>query len=219
MHSIHHFIDQFKDPNQLALLLGHGGYAILFAIIFAETALLVGFFLPGDTLLFLSGLIAADAHYAHAGITIGPLLAVLMAAAILGDATGYFIGRKIGPALFSRSDGRFFRREHLDRAHAFYEKHGGKAIVLARFIFIVRTFVPTVAGAANMDARKFMTYNLVGGVLWVGAMTLLGYFFGHIPLLRNHLESVTLVIVVLSLVPVLVHLAQEKRANGAKRAF
>ncbi len=151
------------------------GYAGLFAIIFAETGLLIGFFLPGDTLLISAGLLIQQNKVS---LELWFLIPLLIAAAILGDAVGYQVGKHTGPRLFKREDGRIFRRDHLLRAQRFYEKHGGKTIVIARFLAFIRTFAPTVAGAAQMPYRRFAVFNIIGGALWVPTLVFLGYFFG-----------------------------------------
>ena len=151
------------------------GYAGLFAIVFAETGLLIGFFLPGDTLLISAGLLIQQDKV---NLELWILIPLLIAAAVIGDAVGYQVGKHTGPRLFKREDGRLFRRDHLLRAERFYEKHGGKTIVVARFLAFIRTFAPTVAGAAQMPYPRFAMFNIVGAAAWVPAMTLLGYFFG-----------------------------------------
>lgn len=190
----------------LEALIRTVGYAGLFAIVFAETGLLIGFFLPGDSLLITAGLLAQRGH-----LDVVTLLVLLTIAAIAGDATGFFIGRQAGPRLFVRDDARFFRREYLERAHAFFDRHGGKAIILARFMAVLRTFVPTVAGAAGLDYRRFTLFNVVGGVLWTVSMIGMGYTVGNaIP----GLDLVIIAIVVaLSLVPVGLHLWQDRRGR------
>lgn len=193
-------------------LIQNFGYALLFAIIFSETGLLIGFLLPGDSLLFIAGLVAFKGH-----LNIALLIVLLSLAAIAGDSVGYFIGKKIGKPLFERGDSRFFKRKHLDSAHAFYEKHGPKTIVLARFVPIVRTFVPTVAGAAGMNYLQFLTYNIGGGILWISSMLLLGYFFGNV-IPARHLDKAVLGIVILSVLPMIFHALKEKRAAKAAAA-
>lgn len=190
----------------LEALIRTVGYAGLFAIVFAETGLLIGFFLPGDSLLITAGLLAQRGH-----LDVVTLLVLLTIAAIAGDATGFFIGRQAGPRLFVRDDARFFRREYLERAHAFFDRHGGKAIILARFMAVLRTFVPTVAGAAGLDYGRFTLFNVVGGVLWTVSMIGMGYTVGNaIP----GLDLVIIAIVVaLSLVPVGLHLWQDRRGR------
>src|SRR5689334_8985946 len=149
------------------------GYAGLFAIIFAETGLLIGFFLPGDTLLISAGLLISQDKV---NLELWFLIPLLIVAAVVGDAVGYQVGRHAGPRLFRKEDGRIFRKDHLDRAKRFYDKHGGKTIIVARFLAFIRTFAPTVAGAAEMPYPRFAAFNIVGAVLWVTSITLFGYF-------------------------------------------
>ena len=175
------------------------GYAVLFAIVFSETGLLVGFFLPGDSLMFLIGAVAGAGNLNMFVVNL-----VLMAAAILGDSFGYALGRRTGPAIFDRPDSRWFRREHLARTHAFYEKYGGKTIVYARFVPIVRTFAPFVAGVGKMNYGRFISFNVFGGIGWVFGMTMLGYLLGGVPIVKQHLEKVILLIILISVAPVVV---------------
>ena len=196
-------------------LIRWGGYAILFAIVFAETGLLLGFFLPGDSLLFIAGAYAAQTR---SPLNIGVLLVLLCVAAIAGDATGYLLGRKLGPELFKRPDSRVFKRDHLIKTQAFYEKHGPKTIVLARFVPIVRTFAPTIAGIAAMPYRLFATYNVMGGIGWVAAMLLAGYFLGGVEVVKNNLEKVTIGIVFVSILPMIVHFLQERKTKTTTQA-
>jgi len=185
---------QFDD------LIRWGGYTVLVAIVFAETGLLIGFFLPGDSLLVTAGLVASQGE----ALSIGWLLVLLSAAAIAGDSTGYAIGYHLGPRLFRREQSRWFRREHLERTQRFYEKHGAKTIVLARFVPIVRTFAPTVAGAAKMRYQTFLTFNVLGGIGWVASMTLIGYFLGRaIPDIEHKLHWVISIVIVASFVPLI----------------
>jgi len=175
------------------------GYAVLFAIVFSETGLLVGFFLPGDSLMFLVGAVAGAGNLNLFAVNL-----VLMAAAILGDSFGYALGRRTGPAIFDRPDSRWFRREHLARTHAFYEKYGGKTIVYARFVPIVRTFAPFVAGVGKMNYGRFLSFNVFGGIGWVFGMTMLGFLLGGVPIVKQHLEKVILLIILISVAPVVV---------------
>lgn len=187
------------------------GYIGLFIIVFAETGLLIGFFLPGDTLLVTAGLLASQGTF-----EIWILIPVLLAAAIIGDATGYAIGRSAGPRLFTRDDSRIFKRRHLQRAETFYEKHGGKTIVLARFIPIVRTFAPTVAGAANMPYPRFAFYNVFGAGVWVFSTVLLGYFVGEaVPNPDLVFPALVGLILLLSIAPAGIHLLRERSRNRA----
>ncbi|MGH3493513.1 MAG: VTT domain-containing protein [Sciscionella sp.] len=185
---------------------------VVAAIIFAECGLLIGFFLPGDTLLFPLGLFIA-----HGDVRTPIWLAILIVAicAIAGNVLGYGIGRRIGPPLFDKPDSRLFRREYVDKTHAFFERHGGRAILLARLIPIVRTFITAVAGIANMDARKFLTYSAIGGLAWVALVSLLGYFLGQIPFIRDNVELIVVLIAVISVLPVIVEIARSRRPRRA----
>lgn len=190
-------LELFSKLHELDALIRWGGYTLLFAIVFAETGLLMGFFLPGDSLLLTAGLLAS---VEGSPLAIGPLLAVLSAAAVLGDSTGYAIGAYVGPRIFRREESRFFHRRHLLRAQRFYEKHGVKTIVLARFAPIVRTFAPTLAGVGRMHYPTFLAFNLIGGVAWVSSMTLAGYALGTIiPNGRDYFPWIVIGVIVLSL--------------------
>jgi membrane-associated protein len=174
-------------------------YAILFAIIFSETGFVVTPFLPGDSLLFVAGAIAAtDAMNVHL------LAAVLIAAAVLGNSVNYAIGRWLGKTFFRDRGSKWLNPAHLEKANAFYERHGGKAIVISRFLPIVRTYVPFVAGMAAMKARTYTAYNVAGGVLWVGSLLYAGYFFGNIPWIKGNLTAIIIGIVVVSLLPLVI---------------
>ena len=184
-----------------------GGYAGLFAIIYSETGLLIGFFLPGDSLLVTAGL------YAAATGTLDPVLLILIlsVAAVTGDATGYYIGLRTGKALYNRPQSRFFRRDLLLKTHEFYEKYGGITIVLARFMPFARTFAPVVAGIGEMTYRRFALFNIAGGIGWITSMILLGYFLGHsIPGIESNIEYVIAIIIFISILPMLVKYAQHK---------
>lgn len=214
MQLIHDLIALLRDPGPI---IQWGGYPALALIIFLETGAMIAF-LPGDSLLFVAGLYAAKGD-----LNIALLNVLLGAMAILGDATSYTIGAKLGPKIFSRPRSRFFKPEHMQAAHAFYEKHGGKAIVIARFVPLVRTFVPVVAGSAGMGYRRFATFNIVGGIGWVSSMTLGGFFLGRIwPDLGKHIEKVIIVIVLLSIMPMVIEWlkarSRAKQAAVAERA-
>jgi len=201
----------FRTVYNVPELIRLGGMAGLILVVFAETGLMVGFFLPGDSLLVTAGLFAAKGD-----LNIAWLNVALAAAAILGDATGYWIGRRAGQALYSRPNSFFFRREHLVRTHDFYERHGGKTIVIARFMPIVRTFAPVVAGAASMTYRRFALYNVTGGIAWVISMTLTGYFLGRaVPDIEKNIHIVVAVVIFLSLLPGLVAYLRERWATPA----
>jgi membrane-associated protein len=205
-----HIFHQLTDVETLVRI---GGLTAMTIIVFAETGLLIGFFLPGDSMLVTAGVFAGAGH-----LNLFHLNVVLIAAAILGDTVGYWFGRKTGPALFRRPKSLFFNPEHLRRAHNFYEKHGGKTIVLARFMPFIRTFAPIVAGMGQMEYRRFLAFNVFGGALWVLSMTLTGYFLGQIPGVREHIETVILVVVFLSILPGIIAAVKEWRKTRRKPA-
>jgi membrane-associated protein len=202
-------INLFQQLTDVRALVQTGGYLALTLVVFSETGLLIGFFLPGDSLLVTAGLFAAKGD-----LNVGILLVSLSLAAVIGDAVGYAIGRSAGRALYSRPNSRLFKRSHLLRATAFYEKYGAKTIVIARFMPIIRTFAPTVAGAAEMSYVRFATYNVIGGIAWIFSMILLGYFLGRqIPDLDKHIHLVIVVIVILSVLPGVYEFWKERRAG------
>jgi len=187
------------DKHLANLLLQHGAwvYLLLFLIVFCETGLVVTPFLPGDSLLFVAGTL-----WAAAGLNVHTLAALLIAAAILGNTTNYWVGRYLGPKVFHWEDSRWFNRKALDRTHAFYERHGGKTIVITRFLPIIRTFAPFVAGVGSMAHARFQLFNVAGGVLWVASLLYAGFFFGNIPLIRNNLTLMIFAIIGLSVAPI-----------------
>jgi membrane-associated protein len=191
-------------------------YGILFAVIFIETGFVVMPFLPGDSLLFAAGTFAA-----LEALDIRLLLLLLSAAAIIGDTVNYWIGYHIGPKVFCKEESRFFKKEYLDRTHAFYEKHGGKTIIIARFVPIIRSFAPFVAGVGRMSYARFLAFNLVGGVGWVVLLTGTGYFFGNIPLVKENYSLAIIAIIAISTVPIAVeylkHRRAKKKASSAAR--
>jgi membrane-associated protein len=191
---------------QLAIAYGPWLFLILFLIIFCETGLVVTPFLPGDSMLFVTGAIAATGAF-----NIHLMVATLILAAIIGDSVNYQIGRVIGLKVFDRPDSRIFKRKHLERTHAFYEKHGGKTIIIARFAPIVRTFAPFIAGVGSMRYTRFLSYNIVGAVAWVGAFSYAGYFFGNLPLVKKNLSLLILAIVVISLMPAVIGYIRQRR--------
>lgn len=190
------------DPENLRALVNLSGpwwvsYLILWAIIFSETGLLVGFFLPGDSLLFAAGLLASQDVF-----NVGLLIAALSVAAVVGDGANYYLGLQMGERVFERGRLRFVKHSHLMAAKEFYERHGGKAIILARFVPLVRTFTPFVAGVAHMGYARFAVYNIAGGIGWVASMLLCGYWLGRIPWIRDHFEVVVVSIVLVSVIPI-----------------
>ncbi|GIF23475.1 membrane-associated protein [Actinoplanes tereljensis] len=196
----------FLDPERLISTFGLIG---ILAIVFAESGLLIGFFLPGDSLLFTAGLLVADGTYLHQPLWLMCLL--VSVAAVAGDQFGYFFGRRFGPALFRRPDSRLFKQENLTKAREFFAKYGARSIVLARFVPIVRTFTPIVAGASHMHYRTFLIYNLIGGTLWGSGVTVLGYFLGQIAFVKSNIEFILIGIVVLSVIPIGVELLRSRR--------
>ena len=211
MNTLLDLLHQLKDPR---LLVQAGGYVGLTAIIFSETGLLIGFFLPGDSLLVTAGLLASQPQF---GLNMWLLGVLLTIAAIVGNTVGYGIGRYTGPRLFTRDDSLLFKKKHLYRAQAFYEKHGGKTLVIARFMPIVRTFVPVVAGLGAMNLRAYTAYNVLGAVLWIWSMLFIGYFLGrYVPGIENHITKVILVVIFLSLLPGMISWWRERsRAKTA----
>ena len=208
MDSLLALFHQLKDVQHLVRA---GGYVGLTAIIFAETGLLVGFFLPGDSLLVTAGLLSAQPKF---GLNVWLLGLVLTVAAIVGNSVGYAIGKYTGPRLFTRDDSLLFKKKHLFRAHEFYKKHGGKTLVIARFMPIVRTFVPVVAGIADMDFRSYTAYNVLGAALWIWSMLFIGYFLGrYIPGIEAHIEKVILAVIFLSVLPGLISWQRERSRN------
>ncbi|MBE1485941.1 DedA family protein [Plantactinospora soyae] len=198
---------EFLDPEWLISTFGLLG---ILAIVFAESGLLIGFFLPGDSLLFTAGLLTADGEYITYPLWLVCLL--ITVAAIAGDQVGYAFGKKVGPSLFRRPNSKLFKQENLLKAHEFFEKYGARSIVLARFVPIVRTFTPIVAGVSGMRYRTFVIYNVIGGVLWGTGVTVLGFFLGQIPFVKENIELILIGIVFVSVVPIAVELLRARLA-------
>jgi membrane-associated protein len=196
-----------QTVGSLAAQYGHWLYAILFVVIFAETGLVVCPFLPGDSILFISGTVVASAN-----LNVHVLVSVLIVAAVLGDSVNYAVGHYIGPKVFQRPDSRWFRLEHLRRTQAFYDKYGGVTIIIGRFVPIIRTFAPFLAGVAGMSYRRFLCYNIVGGCLWIGLLVYAGYRFGNIPWVKENLSLIVVAIVIVSLIPAVTTFMKERRA-------
>jgi len=215
------FLRTLTDPEKLRHLLGTVlggwyGYVLLFAIVFSETGLLVGFFLPGDSLLFTVGVVAGAGQ-----LDLLTIIAVLICAALLGNSSGYFLGRHIGVRLFRNPQSKIFRREHLEKTQEFYARHGGKTIIYAQFVPIIRTFAAFVAGVASMGLARFLAFNVFGSVGWVVSMTVLGYTLGSVPLVRAHFEKVLVLIILVSLLPVILEALKARRTRpdaGAERS-
>jgi membrane-associated protein len=197
------------DPQKI---LEKGGLPILALIVFAESGLLIGFFLPGDSLLFIAGFLSSGAGD-HTLPALPWVLLVAFAAAVVGDQVGYLFGRRVGPALFSRPDSRIFKQKYVQKADTFFDTHGAKTIVLARFVPIVRTFAPIVAGVGRMKYRTFVVYNLLGGLLWAVGLTTLGYFLGEIDAVKNNIELAVIAVVAVSLLPVMIELVKHRRSS------
>ena len=212
LESLFHFLRSLFDPEGLKELIRSGGPALICSIVFVETGLFVGFFLPGDSLLITAGIFAAAAAIPLPSLLLKWLLPVIFCA-IVGDQLGYWIGRSTGPALYKREDSLFFRRSHLQRAHDFYEKYGGRAVILARFGPIVRTFCPPVAGAARMPYLRYLTFDIFGGIFWVGAMILGGYSLGRsVPNIGKYIHYVIAVVVLVSILPALIGVLKSRKA-------
>jgi membrane-associated protein len=198
------------DQTLAALAAEYGPwlYAILFAVIFAETGLVVTPFLPGDSLLFIAGTVVAVA-----GLNVHVLVALLIVAAILGDSVNYAVGRYIGPRVYHKPDSRWFRQEHLRYTQSFYDRYGGVTIIIGRFIPIIRTFAPFLAGVAGMSYRRFLAYNVIGGIVWITSLVYAGYLFGNIPWVKNNLTWIVIGIVIVSLIPAVTTFLKERKAR------
>jgi membrane-associated protein len=210
MDQLREFLERLRDVKAL---VAWGGYVGLTAIIFAETGLLIGFFLPGDSLLVTAGILASQGHF-----NVYLLGVLLSAASIAGNAVGYYIGRAGGHRLFRREESRFFKPRYLRQAHDFYERHGAKAVILARFMPIIRTFVPVVAGAADMDYRKYTTYNIIGGLLWIWGLLFTGDFlYRYIPGVERHTGRLIIAVIVLSFLPGVIGWLRSRRQRTAEQ--
>jgi membrane-associated protein len=208
LESLFHFLRSLFDPEGLRELIRSGGAPLICGIVFIETGFFVGFFLPGDSLLITAGILAAGGF-----LPLRWLLLPVMLCAIVGDQIGYWIGRSAGVALYKREDSFFFRRSHLQRAHDFYEKYGGRAVILARFVPIVRTFCPPVAGAARMPYGRYVMFDIFGGIFWVGAMILGGYSLGRsVPNIGKYIHYVIAVVVVVSILPAVIGVLKSRKA-------
>jgi membrane-associated protein len=201
----------FLDPERLISTFGLIG---ILAMVFAESGLLIGFVLPGDSLLFTAGLLIAGGTYLHQPLWLMCLL--VSVAAVAGDQFGYLFGRRFGPGLFRRPDSRLFKQENLARARDFFARYGARSIVLARFVPIVRTFTPIVAGASHMPYRTFLAYNIIGGTAWGCGVTILGYFLGQIAFVKSNIEVILVGIVLLSVIPIAVELLRKRRSAGRR---
>ncbi len=208
LESLFHFLRSLFDPEGLRELIRSGGAPLICGIVFIETGFFVGFFLPGDSLLITAGILAAGGF-----LPLRWLLLPVMLCAIVGDQIGYWIGRSAGATLYKRQDSFFFRRSHLQRAHDFYEKYGGRAVIFARFVPIVRTFCPPVAGAARMPYGRYVMFDIFGGIFWVGAMILGGYSLGRsVPNIGKYIHYVIAVVAVVSILPAVIGVLKSRKA-------
>ncbi len=213
--AVHALGPAWLNPQTLITDLGTAAFWVVAAIIFAECGLLIGFFLPGDSLLFVTGLfIAASPPSFHIGINIGLACVILAIAALVGNVTGYWIGHKAGPALFRRPDSKVFKQEYVDQTHHFFERYGPRAIVMARFVPIVRTFITAVAGIGRMDFGRYFFFSAIGAVLWAAGVTLAGYFLGNVAFIANHVELILILVVVISVIPMIVEYRRHKAARS-----
>ena len=208
---IHSLGPDWLNPEALLTNLGDIAFWVVLGIIFAECGLLIGFFLPGDSLLFITGLFIASG-----AITLNIWLAcgLLFLAALIGNITGYWIGHKAGPSLFSRPDSKLFRKEYVDKTHEFFERYGARAIVLARFVPIVRTFITATAGIGRMDFRRYLIFSAIGGLLWAVGVTLAGYYLGNIEFVKKNIELILIIVVFLSLIPIAFEYLRHRRRSA-----
>ena len=214
------FIDQialleFLSPENILNWLGPWALVGVAFIIFAECGLLIGFFLPGDSLLFLTGLFVAQ-NFIEESVWL--VVIVLATMAVVGNLVGYWIGRAVGPKLFDKPDSKIFKQEYVEKTHAFFEKYGARAIILARFVPIVRTFITAIAGVAKMDFRKYALYSTIGGVLWAAGITLAGYYLGNFPIVKDNIEIVVILVVLVSILPIVIEYIKHRSEGKAAAA-
>ncbi len=206
------FLKELTNPESIIL---YGGLGLLLFVIFAETGLMIGFFLPGDSLVFVSGLLCKTKPDLL-GIDIYTLILSMSLAAILGNMTGYLFGKKVGPSLFKKEDSWIFKKKYLEMTHSFYSRHGGKSLILGRFLPIIRTFAPILAGVIQMDYKKFTAYNIIGALLWIGSLSIVGYVLGEIVWVQNNLGIIVILLIVVTLIPVFNTFRNEQRLNNNK---
>jgi membrane-associated protein len=207
MHESWEFIQTLTNPESI---IRYGGIALLIFVIFAETGLMVGFFLPGDSLVFVAGLICGTEHQLM-NISIIMLAASLSLAAIIGNIAGYYFGKKIGPALFTKDDNLIFKKRYVEITNSFYERHGGKSLVLGRFLPIIRTFAPILAGVIKMNFKPFIFYTVIGAILWIGSLSILGYYLGRIGWIKENLEWIVIGLVIITSLPIINTFRKEKK--------
>lgn len=208
-------LPEWLNPEYLLDAMGAWAFWGVVFIIFAECGLLIGFFLPGDSLLFITGLFIAEGFI---DINIWLAAAILVVSAVLGNVVGYWVGMKVGPPLFDRPDSRLFKKEYVVKTHDFFEKYGARAIILARFVPIVRTFITAVAGIAGMDFRKYFIFSAIGGTLWAGGLTIAGYFLGTFPIVKDNIEIVLLLVVFVSILPIIIEYIRHRKESKDEAA-
>jgi len=205
------FLKNLLDPESI---LEVGGVLLLLFVVFAETGLLIGFFLPGDSLIFISGLTCATDPQLLGNLSVYSLLPLMMLAAVVGNIAGYAFGRRVGPSLFNRKDSLLFKRRYLDITQSFYARHGGKALIMGRFLPIIRTFAPILAGVIRIDFGKFMLYNVIGAVLWIGSLGSIGYFLGaKFPWVKEYLGYIVIFLIIITLIPVVRTYRKERKLH------
>ncbi|MGZ4033630.1 MAG: DedA family protein [Bacteroidia bacterium] len=201
------FLKQLTDPESI---IHYGGLALLLFVIFAETGLLIGFFLPGDSLVFISGMICVSKPELL-GVNLPVLIISLSTAAITGNMAGYWFGKKVGPPLFKREDSLIFKKRYLELTHTFYEKNGGKTLIIGRFLPVIRTFAPVLAGIVKIDFRKFMIYNFIGALGWIGALTSVGYYLGTYSWVQNNIGYIVIGLIIITTIPIIITLFRSKK--------
>ena len=207
MHETWEFLKELTNPESI---IRYGGIALLIFVIFAETGLMVGFFLPGDSLVFVAGLICGT-EYQLMNISIITLASSLSLAAILGNIAGYYFGKKIGAALFTKDDNLIFKKRYVDITRSFYERHGGKSLVLGRFLPIIRTFAPILAGVIKMEVKTFILYSIIGAILWIGSLSVLGYYLGRITWVKENLAWIIIGLVIITSLPIISAYKKERK--------
>lgn len=212
MQEVWEFLKTITNPESIII---YGGFVFLMFVIFAETGLMIGFFLPGDSLVFISGLIVATQPDLM-NVSILELNVGLMSAAIIGNITGYYFGRKVGPPLFNKEDNIIFKKRYLDITRSFYERHGGKSLILGRFLPIIRTFAPILAGVIKMDFRIFFLYSVIGAILWIGSLSVLGFYLGEIGWVKENLEWIVIFLIIVTLIPIIQTYRKEKELARQK---
>ncbi len=214
IHAVINFFHQLTDPHELSILIdtvfsGWWIYILVSAIVFAETGILLGFVLPGDSLLFTLGVVSGTGK-----VNLGLLLILLIISAFVGDNVGYYLGRKTGPKIFSRPDSLIFKQAYIQRTQAFFEKYGGKTLIFARFVPIVRSFSPFMAGVGMMPYNRFLKFSIAGCTIWVSLLTLMGYSLGNVSIIKNNFEKAILIVIILSFVPAVIEYMRHRRGNG-----